>query len=105
MKKEISNGYSCEYCSRYFLAKINLLGHVINQHKKCHVCQNIFPSKKKVLKAHKRSVHKKVQLKHAIERKPGFKKYNNMKYTSKRAEHYRPNCNAGKMTTKLKENI
>ena len=48
------------------------MGHTTNQHKKCNVCQNIFPSEK-VLEAHKRSVHKKVQLKHTIEREPSFK--------------------------------
>ena len=39
--------------------------HITNQHKKCDVCQNIFQSKK-VLEAHKRSVHNKVQLKLTI---------------------------------------
>ena len=72
MKKGISNVYSCEYCSISFSAKINLLGHITNQHKKRDVCQNIFQSKK-VLEAHERSVHTKVQLKHTIEREPSFK--------------------------------
>ena len=78
MKKGISNGYSCEYCSRSFLAKINLLGHITNQHKKCDVCQNIFQSGK-FLEVHKRSVHKKAQLKHTIEREPSFKNHKNKK--------------------------
>ena len=77
-EKGISNRYTCEYCSRSFLAKINLLGHITNQHKKCDVCQNIFQSEK-VLEAHKRSVHKKVQLKHTIEREPSFKNHKNKK--------------------------
>ena len=51
-KKGISNGYSCEYCSRSFSAKINLLGHITNQHKKCDIRQNIFQSGK-VLEVHK----------------------------------------------------
>ena len=34
MKKGIQNGYSCEYCTKAFLAKINLLGHITNEHKK-----------------------------------------------------------------------
>ena len=72
MKKGISNRYSCEYCRISFSAKINLLGHTTNQHKKCDVCQNIFQSKK-VLEAHERSVHTKVELKHTIEREPSSK--------------------------------
>ena len=40
MEKGISNRYSCEYCRISFSAKINLLGHTTNQHKKCDVCQN-----------------------------------------------------------------
>ena len=72
MKKGISNGYFCEYCSRSFSAKIHLLGHITNHHKKCDVCQNIFQSGK-VLGVHNRSVHKKAQLKNTIERETSFK--------------------------------
>ena len=78
MKKGISNRYSCEYYRISLSAKINLLGHTTNQHKKCDVCQNIFQSKK-VLEAHERSVHTKVELKHTIERKPSFKNHKNKK--------------------------
>jgi hypothetical protein len=67
MKKGISNGYSCEYCSRSFSAKM-----------KCDVCQNIFQSGK-VLGVHERSVHKKAQLKNTIEREPSFKNHKNKK--------------------------
>ena len=78
MKKGISNGYYCEYCIRSFLDKINLLGHITNQHKKCDVCQKKIQSEK-VLEAHKRSVHNKVQLKHAIKREQRFKNHKNKK--------------------------
>jgi hypothetical protein len=78
MKKGISNVYSCEYCSRSLFSKLNLLGHIINQHKKCDICQNIFQSEK-VFEAHKRSGHNKVQLKHTIKREPSFKNHKNKK--------------------------
>ena len=78
MKKGFSNGYSCEYCSRSCLAKINLLGHITNQHKKHDIIQNTFQSEK-VLETHKRPVHNKVQLKHTIKREPSFKNHKNKK--------------------------
>ena len=80
MKKGLKNGYFCEYCTKSFLAKVNLLGHITNEHKKCDVCKNIFPSDK-VLESHKRSVHKKVQFKHTIEREPSLRNHKNKKYT------------------------
>ena len=74
MKKGINNGYCCEYCRNKFSAKINLLSHIINQHKKCDMCKKIFQSDK-VLETHIRSVHKRVQFKNTIEREPSFKNH------------------------------
>ena len=51
MKKGIQNESFCQYCTKSFLEKINHLGHITNDHKKCDVCKNIFPSEK-VLEAH-----------------------------------------------------
>ena len=53
---------------------------ITNEHKKCDMCKNIFPSEK-FLESPKRSVHKKVQFKHTIEREPSFKNHKNKKYT------------------------
>ena len=62
MKKGSDNEYCCQYCSKTFSDKGSLIQHITNQHKKCGVCNNIFPSEK-VFDAHAKSVHKKVQFK------------------------------------------
>ena len=51
------------------MAKINLLGHITNQHKKCNVCKQSFQSEK-YLETHRRAVHTQGQGKHRIEREP-----------------------------------
>ena len=79
MKKGSDNEYCCQYCSKTFSDKGSLVEHITNQHKKCCVCNNIFPSEK-VLEAHAKAVHKKVQFKHTIEREPSFKNHKNKKY-------------------------
>ena len=79
MKKGSDTEYCCQYCSKIFPAKIQMVEHITNQHKKCCVCNNIFPSDK-VLEAHAKAVHRKVQFKHTIEREPSFKNHKNKKY-------------------------
>ena len=68
MKKGSDTKYSCDNCTKTYLVKTELIEHITNEHKKCGVCNNIFPSEK-VLEAHAKAVHKKVQFKHTSERK------------------------------------
>ena len=79
MKNGSDNEYCCQYCSKTFSDKGSLIQHIANQHKKCGVCSHIFPSEK-VLEAHAKAVHKKVQFKHTIEREPSLKNHKNKKY-------------------------
>ena len=46
-------GITVNFVVDHFRPKKNLLGQITNQHKKCDVCQNIFPPEK-VLEAHKK---------------------------------------------------
>ena len=72
MKKGSDTEYCCHYCSKIFPDEIQIVEHITNQDKKCCVCNNIFPSDK-VLEAHAKEVHKKVQFKHTIEREPSLR--------------------------------
>ena len=79
MKKGSDTEYCCQYCRKILFAKMQLIEHIANQHKKCGICNNTFPSEK-VQKTHTKAVHKKVQFKHTLEREPSFKNNKNKKH-------------------------
>ena len=53
---------------------MQLIEHIANQHKKCGIYVNTFPSEK-VLKTHTQAVNKKVQFKHTLEQEPSCKNH------------------------------
>ena len=61
MQKGSDTKYCCQYCSKIFFDKIQLIENIANQHKKCGIYINTFPSEK-VLKTNTHAVNKKVQL-------------------------------------------
>ena len=78
-KKGMENVYSCTYCAQTFADKIELLGNITSCHKKCNVCENIFPSQRDI-EMHLKSVHKRDLSKHSLAREPSLRNHKNKKF-------------------------
>ena len=61
--------YSSKYCAQAFSDKVMLLGHITSYHKRCNVCENIFPSQRDI-EMHMKADHKKDLSKHSLAREP-----------------------------------
>ena len=57
MKNGTGKEYNREYCIQTYLDKGHLVSHITIQHKKCTLCDNIFPSEQD-LETHMKAVHK-----------------------------------------------
>ena len=78
-KKGTKNVYSCTYCAQKFADKVELLEHIRSCHKKCNVCENIFPSQRDI-EMHLKSVHKRDLSKHSLAREPSLRNHKNKKF-------------------------
>ena len=61
IKKGGDTEYCCQYCSKIFFVRMQHIENIANEHKKCGICNNTFPSEK-VLETHTKAVHKKFNL-------------------------------------------
>ena len=70
--------YSSKYCAQTFSDKVMLLGHITSYHKRCNVCENIFPSQRDI------EMHMKADQKKSIQtftcQRTKFKESQNKKF-------------------------
>ena len=76
IKKGTENVYSCKYFAQTFSNKGELVGHITSYHKKCNVCENIFPSPRDI-NMHMKAVHKRDISKHSLAREPSLRNHKN----------------------------
>ena len=79
IKKGTENVYSCKYCAQTFSNKVELVGHITSYHKKCYICENIFPSQRDI-EMHMKAVHKRDISKHSLAREPSLRNHKNKKF-------------------------
>ena len=81
MKKGTENMYCCKYCAETFSDIVQLAGHITSYHKKCYVCENIFPSQRDI-ETHMKTVHKREISKHSLSREPSVRNHKNKNFLS-----------------------
>ena len=79
MKKGTENEYRCQYCTKTYSDKLQLVSHITTEHKKCTVCDNIFQSEKDY-ETQTKAVHKIGKSKHSLARLPSLKNHKSKKY-------------------------
>ena len=67
MKNGTGKENNCDYCTQTYLDKGHLVSHITIQHKKCTLCDNIFPSEQD-LETHMKAVHKRDKSKNSLAR-------------------------------------